>query len=131
MVAFIESIQVETLRAQNTGKIGPGDDNGSSSNLATLAGLVVVLFSKTYLKISEVKRITTLLLTDETLRKMAPLTVRNHIDARRDDGELHSLFDRVLPLPWGAGAWAAVKARPVHRRRRRRRHYLHCHDAHH
>ena len=26
MVAFIESIQVETLRAQNTGKIGHGDD---------------------------------------------------------------------------------------------------------
>ena len=46
MVAFIESIQVETLRAQNTGKIGPGDDNGSSSNLATLAGPVVFLFPK-------------------------------------------------------------------------------------
>ena len=46
MVAFIESIQVETLCAQNTGKIGPGDDNGSSSNLATLAGLVEFLFFK-------------------------------------------------------------------------------------
>ena len=53
MVAFIESIQVETLRAQNTGKIGHGDDGGSSSKLATLAGLVMVLFSKTYLKIQK------------------------------------------------------------------------------
>ena len=57
VVAFIESIQVETLRAQNTGKIGHGDDGGFSSNLATLAGLVVVLFSKNLPKISEVKEL--------------------------------------------------------------------------
>ena len=130
MIAFIES-KSKLYVHRILGKLVLVMSAAPRQNLATIAGLVVILFSKHLPEKSEVRRINTLLLIEETLRKMAPLTVRNHIDARRDDGELHSLFDRVLPLPWGAGAWAAVKARPAHRRRRRRRHYPHCHDAHH
>ena len=131
MVVFIESIQAETLRAQNTGKSDGlilEDGGGSLSSVAALAGLEMVHFSKNLPESIESKKNYSLT-TDEAFRKMTPLTIRNHIDAHRDARELLSLFDRVLPLPWAAGAWAVAKARPVHRWRRR--HYLHRHDAHH